>query len=183
MLEQKELIEACVKGDRKAQKELYDRYSRGMYVVCLRYAKSDQEAEDILQDSFIKVFKHLGKFRGESRLEYWIKRVVVNTALNYTRNKLYMYPMVDVEDVTQEFDYEQILSNYHFEELLKFISELPQGCRIVFNLFAIEGYSHQEIADMLDISEGTSKSQYFRAKKLLQNRISEDQVSPYEGYK
>jgi len=183
MLEQKDLIEACVRGDRKAQRELYERFSRGMYVVCLRYAKSEQEAEDILQDSFIKIFKHLGKFRGESRLEYWIKRIVINTALNYTRNKLYMYPMVDVNEVNQALDYEQILSNYHFEELLKFINDLPRGCKIVFNLFAIEGYSHHEIAEMLEISEGTSKSQYFRAKKLLQKRISEDQMARYEGYK
>jgi RNA polymerase sigma-70 factor (ECF subfamily) len=140
------------------------------------------EAEDILQESFIKVFNHINKFRGESRLEYWIKRIVVNTALNHRRSKLYMYPMVDVEEVNKQMDYEQILSRFNYEELLNMIRELPSGCRIVFNMFAIEGYSHKEIAEMLDISEGTSKSQYFRAKKLLQNKLSEDQVKNYEKF-
>jgi RNA polymerase sigma-70 factor (ECF subfamily) len=183
MSDHQELIDGCIAGDNKSQKAFYDLFSRKMYVVCLRYAKSDHEAEDVLQESFIKIFKSIGKFRGESRLEYWVKRIVINTALNHQRNKLYMYPMVDVEEVKQTFNHERIISDYHFEELLALVKELPSGCRVIFNLFGIEGYSHKEIGEMLNISEGTSKSQYSRAKKLLQQKILKDQASRYEKYR
>lgn len=184
MLDNRELIEACVKGDRVAQQNLYDLFSRRMYVVCLRYTKSQQEAEDVLQDSFIKVFKNLKGYRGDSRLDYWIKRIVINTALNSQRKKLYMYPMVDIDDVKNEFDHSKAFSNFQMEELLKMIKELPTGCQTVFNLFAIEGYSHKEIAEMLEVSEGTSKSQFARARKLLQDKIAEeDKTERYEKFK
>ena len=184
MLEYKDLIEACVKGDRLAQRNLYDIFSKRMYVICLRYTKSQQEAEDVLQESFIKIFKNLSGYRGESRLDYWIKRIVINTALNSQRKKLYMYPMVDIEDVKNEFDQSKALSNYQMEELLKMIRELPTGCQTVFNLFAIEGYSHKEIAEMLEVSEGTSKSQFARARKLLQEKIAEEEKTErYEKFK
>ena len=183
MLENKELIEACVKGDRLAQRNLYDIFSKKMYMVCLRYTKSQQEAEDVLQDSFIKIFKNLKGYRGDSRLDYWIKRIVVNTALNSKRKKLYMYPMVDIEEVKNDYDLSKTLSSFHMEELLNMIRELPTGCRTVFNLFAIEGYSHKEIAKMLDVSEGTSKSQFSRARKLLKEKIAEEEKTErYEKY-
>ena len=184
MLENKKLIEACIKGDRQAQQDLYDLFSKRMFMVCLRYTKSQQEAEDVLQDSFIKVFKNLKGYRGESRFDYWIKRIVVNTALNSQRKKLYMYPMVDIDDVKNEFDQSKSLSNFQMEELLNMIRELPTGCQTVFNLFAIEGYSHKEIADMLKVSEGTSKSQFSRARKLLQEKIAEEEkMERYERFK
>lgn len=184
MLDNRELIEACIKGDRVAQRNLYDLFSRRMYVVCLRYTKSQQEAEDVLQDSFIKVFKNLKGYRGDSRLDYWIKRIVINTALNSQRKKLYMYPMVDIDDVKNDFDHSKAFSNFQMEELLKMIKELPTGCQTVFNLFAIEGYSHKEIAEMLEVSEGTSKSQFARARKLLQDKIAEeDKTERYEKFK
>ena len=184
MHENKELIEACVKGDRLAQRNLYDIFSKRMYVVCLRYTKSQQEAEDVLQDSFIKVFKNLKGYRGESRLDYWIKRIVVNTALNSQRKKLYMYPMVDIDAVKNDFDHSKSLSSFQLEELLNMIKELPAGCQTIFNLFAIEGYSHKEIAGMLKVSEGTSKSQFSRARKLLQKKIAEiDKIERYEKIK
>lgn len=184
MLEYKELIEACVKGDRLAQRNLYDIFSKRMYVVCLRYTKSQQEAEDVLQDSFIKIFKSLKGYRGDSRLDYWIKRIVVNTALNSQRKKLYMYPMVDIDDVKNDYDHSKILSGFQMDELLNMIRELPTGCRTVFNMFAIEGYSHKEIAKMLEVSEGTSKSQFSRARKLLMEKIAEeDKTIPYEKIK
>jgi RNA polymerase sigma factor (sigma-70 family) len=184
MLEYKKLIEACVSGDRLAQRNLYDIFSKRMYVVCLRYTKSQQEAEDVLQDSFIKVFKNLKGYRGDSRLDYWIKRIVVNTALNSQRKKLYMYPMVDIDEVKNDYDHSKILASFEMEELLNMIRELPTGCRTVFNMFAIEGYSHKEIAEMLEVSEGTSKSQFFRARKLLQEKIAEeDKTVPYEKIK
>ena len=184
MLEYSEIIEACVKGDRHAQRSLYDIFSKKMFVVCLRYTKSQQEAEDILQDSFIKVFKNLKGYRGDSRLDYWIKRIFVNTALNSQRKKLYMYPMVDIEDVKSDFDLNKTLAAFGLEELLNMIKELPTGCQAVFNMFAIEGFSHKEIAKMLDVSEGTSKSQFSRARKLLKEKIAkEDKAVRYEKYK
>lgn len=184
MLEYKELIEACVKGDRLAQRNLYDLFSKRMYMVCVRYTKSQQEAEDVLQDSFIKVFKNLKGYRGDSRLDYWIKRIVVNTALNSQRKKLYMYPMVDIDDVKNDYDHSKILSSFQMEELLNMIRELPTGCRTVFNLFAIEGYSHKEIAEMLEVSEGTSKSQFARARKLLKEKIAgEEKTERYEKFR
>ncbi len=184
MLEHSELIEACVKGDRQAQKHLYSIFSKKMYVVCLRYTKSQQEAEDILQDSFIKVFKYLKGYRGDCKLDFWIKRIVINTALNARRKKLYMYPMVDIDDVKDHFDQNKSLSEFRLEELLIMIRQLPTGCQTVFNLFAIEGYSHKEIAEMLEVSEGTSKSQFARARKLLQEKIAkEDKTERYEKFR
>ncbi len=184
MLEQKDLIEACIKGDRVAQKRLYDTYAGKMYLICLRYTKSQQEAEDVLQESFIKVFKNIKSYRAESKLEYWIRRIVINTALNSQRKKLYMYPMVDVEEMKHDYDPGKSLSHFRMEDLLKMIRELPTGCQTVFNLFAIEGYGHKEIADMLGISEGTSKSQFARARKLLQEKIiKEEKAERYEKFK
>ena len=184
MLEHNELIEACIKGDRVAQKNLYDIFSKKMYMVCLRYTKSQQEAEDVLQESFIKIFKNIKSYRGESRFSYWIKRIVVNTALNSQRKKLYMYPMVDIDDVKNKAEGSKVFANFNLEELLKLIRELPTGCQTVFNLFAIEGYSHKEIAKMLEVSEGTSKSQFARARKLLQEKIAEEEkFERYERFK
>lgn len=181
MHDQKDLIERCARADRHAQKELYDLFSGRMYVICLRYTKSQPDAEDVLQEAFIKVFKNIGSFRGESRLEYWVKRVVINTALNHQRNKLYQYPMYDIEDIKQGYNYENILSEFQLEDLLKMIRSLPDGCQTVFNLYAIEGYNHKEIASMLGISEGTSKSQFSRARKLLQEKILEEKLKSYEN--
>lgn len=184
MLEHNELIEACKKGDRVAQKNLYDIFSKKMYMVCLRYTKSQQEAEDVLQESFIKIFKNLNGYRGDSRFSYWVKRIVINTALNSQRKKLYMYPMVDIDEVKNITGSNKALTDFSLEELLKLIRELPTGCQTVFNLFAIEGYSHKEIAEMLEVSEGTSKSQFARARKLLQQKIAEEEkFERYERFK
>lgn len=179
MNDEKQLIEACIKEDRKAQQCLYELYSKKMYVVCVRYSKSTQEAEDILQESFIKVFQNLGKFRKEAKLGSWIKRIVVNTALNYQRSKLYLFPMVDVANTNLHQEENFTLSNYHFKDLLKLIQKLPSGCQMVFNLYAIEGYNHKEIADMMQISEGTSKSQYSRAKTLIKDMLCKEETVSY----
>lgn len=168
MPDEKELIDGCRKGNRASQKVLYDRFCKKMMVVCLRYSKSTPEAEDILQEGFVKVFQGLEGFRQDAKLETWMTRIMVNTALNHHRKKLYLYPMVDIEeiDIPQS---EVSLSGLHFSQLLEMIQALPQGCQVVFNLFAMEGYGHKEIAAMLGISEGTSKSQYARARSLLQS--------------
>jgi len=180
MLSEQELIEGCRKGNRAFQKALYDRYCRKMLVVCLRYSKTTAEAEDILQEGFVKVFQGIKDFRQEAKLETWITRIMVNTALNVQRKKLYLYPMVDVAEINLPEE-EMSISGIHFTQLLEMIQSLPQGCQIVFNLFAIEGYSHKEIAASLGISEGTSKSQFARAKSLLQAKLLKESTY-YERY-
>lgn len=181
MLNEKELLEGCAKGDRAAQKALYERYCRKMMVICQRYAKTTAEAEDILQEGFVKVFGAIKSFRGESALGTWITRIMINTALNSQRQKLYMLPMVDLREVSLPEREEVILAQFRLEELVAIIQSLPDGCRVVFNLFAIEGYGHQEIAKMMNISEGTSKSQYNRAKSLLRTKL-EAQQQKYEEF-
>ena len=180
MLSEDELIEGCKRGSRATQKALYDRYCRKMLAVCLRYSKTTAEAEDIVQEGFVKVFQGLKDFRQESKLETWITRIMVNTALNAQRKKLYLYPMVDVTELALS-EQEVSISGMHFNQLLEMIQSLPQGCQVVFNLFAIEGYSHKEISEMLGVSEGTSKSQFARAKSLLQAKILQESTY-YDRY-
>lgn len=171
LISEDKLIKGCQKGKREYQQALYDKYCDGMYLVALRYSKMQQEAEDILQEAFIKVFKNIKNFRKDSSLAYWIKRIVVNTALNHQRSKLYLYPMVDVTELDHWSDRESIISGLNHDDLLALVRELPTGCQVIFNLFAVEGYKHHEIAKILEISEGTSKSQYSRAKTLLAEKI------------
>ncbi len=177
MQNEQKLIAGCQKGKRNAQKQLYEMYSNSMFVVSLRYAKGRLEAEDILQESFIKVFEKIKSFRGEVPLEFWIKRIVINTALNHERSKLYQYPSHDITEMDNQLpDAEVILSSYNFKELLAMVQQLPDRAQVVFNLYAIEGYQHKEIAEMLNITEGTSKSQYARAKLLLQEMIKKHET-------
>ena len=174
-----DLIRGCCNGERHAQQDLYDTYGPKMYPIALRYSKMQQEAEDILQEAFLKVFNKIKDFRKDSSLAYWIKRIVINTALNHQRSKLYLYPMVDISDLRNHHSYELTLSNFTHKELLEMIRRLPTGCQVIFNLYAIEGYKHHEIATMLEISEGTSKSQYARAKSLLKEWILESNKINY----
>jgi RNA polymerase sigma-70 factor (ECF subfamily) len=179
MLSESELVEGCCKGDRAFHKALYDRYCKKMMVVCLRYSKSTMEAEDMLQEGFVRVFQGLKGFRHDAKLETWMTRIMVNTALNHHRKKMYLYPMVDIEE--QEIGQQEIsLSGLQFSQLIEMVQSLPQGCQMVFNLYAIEGYSHKEIAGMLGVSEGTSKSQYARARMLLMNKLRNEGIyKPY----
>jgi RNA polymerase sigma-70 factor (ECF subfamily) len=174
MQSEKELVEGCSKGNRASQKALYDRYCKKMLVVCQRYSKSSQEAEDSLQEGFIKIFKSIKDFRFDSKLDTWITRIMINTALNNQRQKLYLLPMVDVTEVVLPEREDVSLSSFHLSELISMVQALPDGCRVVFNLFAIEGYSHKEIGELMGISEGTSKSQYNRAKSLLRAKIEKE---------
>ena len=166
-----QIIEGCQQDDRRMQKLLYERYQKAMFAISMRYAKSDLEAEDILQEAFIKVFQNITAFRSDCTLGYWIKRIVINTALNHQRSKLYLYPMVDVDETHEKSDNDYTLADFQYKELVALLQELPGGCQMIFNLYAIEGYKHHEIAKMLNISVGTSKSQYARAKNLLKDRI------------
>lgn len=182
MLNEKQIIRGCCEGDRATQCELYNCYSTTMLMVCMRYSKNRDDAEDILQEAFIKIFKSIKNFRGQSTLGYWIKKIVVNTALNHQRSKLYLFPMVELNDISYSSGNDQIIANCSLEELLKMIQALPIGCQVIFNLYAIEGYKHREIALMLDISPGTSKSQFSRARTLLQQMISQANNINYEKY-
>lgn len=177
-----QLIKNCIAGNRKSQKRLYDMFASKMMVVSYRYSKSKMEAEDILQEAFIKVFKNLEGLRDYSNIGGWVKRIVINTALNYQRSKLYLYPMVDVSDLKMMDETHSDLANYHFKELIKMIQELPLGCQVIFNLYAIEGYTHKEIAEKLQVSEGTSKSQYARARFLLQQKLEEVRLKSNERF-
>ena len=167
-----ELIEGCLRGQQLAQKQLYDKYAARMMSVCLRYAQTTFEAEDVLQEGFLTVFRTLGSFRRECPLEFWIRRVMINAALRQHRRNA---PLVAVSDgeypetlASEEFTF----SSYAYAELLAVVQELAPRYRLVFNLYAIEGYTHKEIGELLSISEGTSKSQYSRARVVLQTKLA-----------
>jgi RNA polymerase sigma-70 factor (ECF subfamily) len=178
---EEKLIELCAKGNGTAQRLLYERFYKKMYVVALRYSKTTFEAEDILQESFVKIFGAIENFKKDSTLDYWIKRIVINTALKQNRRILDKMHMDDVDDMVEEPASEVFADqSYDFKELLAIIQQLSPGYQAVFNLYAIEGYKHHEIAEMLGISEGTSKSQYARAKALIQKMLAKDEEKVYE---
>ena len=171
MSEESDLIEGCIRGDRKLQYELYERFSPKMYGVCLRYAANSEEAEDILQEGFIKVFKKIGSFRGDGSFEGWIRRIFVNTAIEHFRKKSYLQPITEQEESSIEGKYVSVLDSLAEKDIIKLIQQLSPGYRTVFNMYVIEGYTHKQIADILKISEGTSKSQLSRAKLILQDLV------------
>jgi RNA polymerase sigma factor (sigma-70 family) len=174
--DEEELISKCRKYDRHAQKELYEKYASKMYTLCLRYVKDEAEAEDITISSFVKVLDRIDQFKGEGSFEGWIRRIVVNESLTYIRRNKSMYLEVDIEKADREPNYGSLDNQLEAEDLLKLIQQLPTGYRTVFNLYAIEGYSHKEIAKELSISENTSKSQLSRARSLLQKQLLETEA-------
>ncbi len=166
-----QLIRACLKQDLPAQKLLYERFASTMLFVCLRYVQNRQEAEDLMIKGFTKVFKKLHQFKSEGSFQAWVRRIMVNECLGYLRSNKSMYLEVELESAEMEPDYALLLQNLEVEDLMKMIEQLPPGYRTVFNLFALEGYSHHEIAQMLHISVSTSKSQLSRGRKLLQHYL------------
>jgi RNA polymerase sigma factor (sigma-70 family) len=166
-----DLLVKCRDNDRKAQYELYNKYSGKMYFVCLRYAEDSDQAQDILQDGFIKVFKNLDKFRGEGSFEGWIRRIFVNTAIEYIRRKIDIKSISETHEESIETKEVNGLNKLAADDIFKVIQTLPTGYKSVFNMYEIEGYSHKEIAEMLGISEGTSKSQLSRAKQMLKKEL------------
>lgn len=166
-----DLINGCMRGDRRMQEELYGRFSPRMYAVCLRYAGNTEEAEDILQEGFIKVFKKLDSFRSEGSFEGWVRRIFVNTAIEHFRRKRYLMPVTEKEENTIEGKFTSVLDELGAKDIMALVQELSPGYRTVFNMYVVEGYTHKEIADMLGISEGTSKSQLSRAKVILQDMV------------
>lgn len=169
----RELADRCIAGDRSAHEKLWKLYSGKMYTVCKRYFERDEEAQDALQDGFIRVFKNLEQWHGEGPLGAWIRRVVVNTSLNLLKSRARMGVRLQVDQLVDlaENDFDAI-GRLNEEDLINLIRHMPEGYRTVFNLFAIEGYAHQEIAHMLDISENTSKTQYHKAKGWLKSRLT-----------
>lgn len=173
------IIKNCLKNNVKAQGKLYRTYAPKMYGICLRFAKNHQEAEDILQEGFIKVFANLKTFRNEGVFEAWIRRIMINTAINFYKRKYPAFQDIDFERWrNRRFD-EDIVAGLSYNELMECIHQLPNGYRLVFNLNAIEGYTHKEISEKLNISINTSKSQLSRARKTLQNIISKNHKLSY----
>jgi len=173
MMNDQEIIEGCARHERKAQKLLYEKYSRLLMGVCLRYARDKAEAEDILQDSFLKIFFRIKDFSGTGSFVGWLRKVVVNTAItNYHMSLKYRYH-VDIEEYVTAESGESGFEEDFFtsDELFRVLNELPGGYRMVFNLYAVEGYKHKEIAGMLGIDTNTSKSQYSRAKAVIRDKL------------
>jgi RNA polymerase sigma-70 factor (ECF subfamily) len=166
-----DLLEGCRREERRTQELLYKVLASRMLGVCMRYAKDQFEAEDILQIGFVKVFKKVGEFRGDGSFEGWIRRIMVNTAIESYRKNQRMMNVVDIDEV---FDAPQVtfdMNGLEVKDLMNLIQSLSPGYKLVFNLYAIEGYSHKEIADQLGITEGASKSQLSRARAILKEKI------------
>ena len=175
---EEQIIEGCINGDARAQKHLYEKYVNKMMGVCLRYSKDYEEAQDVLQDGFVKVFEKLKSYKGAGSLEGWVRRIFVNTAIDNHRKTKQQRQNIDLDSVDYQISSEGwIIERLSANDLLKIVQILPDGYRMVFNLYAIEGYSHKEIADQLDISVNTSKSQYSRAKSHLRKLIEEAEIS------
>ena len=170
--EEKLLIAGCKKNESWARKKLYELYAPAMLGVCIRYTNDYEKAKDILHEGFIKIFTKINTYSGEGSLGGWMRRIFVTTALEFLRENHFRGYM-DIVDYEEKIETGEIsaVEKLSAEEILKCISELPKGCQLVFNMFAIEGYSHAEIAKMLNIKEGTSRSQFAHAKLLLQNKI------------
>lgn len=170
--EEERIIAGCLARDRTCQAQLYEFYSPKMIIVCYRYAKNKEEAEEILQDGFILVFRCISQFKNEGSFEGWIKRIMINCSLRWYRNQLHLHPVVSLEgsDIDKAGG-EEIIMSLAAKELLGLVQRLPAACRIVFNLFVIEGMKHREIAALLNISEGTCKSNLSDAREILKKSI------------
>lgn len=170
--QEQDLIDGCIHGDRYCQKQLYETHAGKLYAICLRYTKCPEEAKDALQEGFIKIYTNLQHFRGSGAFEGWMRRIMVNCILERFRKEKPLFchqdAVAEMEDPTSSHS---VIDKLAAEDLVEMINDLAPGYRVIFNLYAVEGYSHKEIAKKLDISEGTSKSQLARARKILQERI------------
>lgn len=170
----KALIQDCIDGDRHSQNKLYEQYAPKMFAVCMRYSKSREEAEDILQDGFVQVFRSLHSFKFAGSFEGWIRKIMVYTAIANYKAKLKMHAVINIEEMENVamINNEDIIGQLGKKELLKMVQSLPPAYRMVFNLYVFEGLKHREIAGQLGISEGTSKSNFFDAKAILQKAVA-----------
>ncbi len=171
------IVAGCMRHEPLAQRRLYELFAPKMMALCYRYAQHRDEAEDMLQEGFIKIFQNIEKYNNQGSLEGWIRRIIVNTAIDIIRHNKALQLVSPLNDnISENTVDDNIVDTLEVEYLLKIIQDLPDGYRIVFNMFAIEGYSHAEIADLLHVNESTSRSQFTRAKALLKKRIHEDSL-------
>jgi len=173
-----DIIKGCVAGKPEAQETLYKKYSSKLFGISLRYTKDYSAAEDVLQEGFMKIFTNISSYKGTGSFEGWMRRVLINTALERFRKHFQMYPITDVNESDSSFNYDNVLNDISVKDLLNLIQELPPAYRMVFNLYAIDGYSHKEIGNILNISIGTSKSNLSRARKLLQLKVNKHFILP-----
>jgi RNA polymerase sigma-70 factor (ECF subfamily) len=173
-LDLQQIIDGCIRGNSRSQQALYNMFADEMFAVCIYYSPTRDEAEDTLHEGFLKVFQNIAGFKGSGSLKGWIRRILINTALEKYRRKNLMY-VTDGDDISryQDSDREDIISNITADDLIQLIQELSPQYRMVFNLYALEGFSHKEIAEKLSISEGTSKSNLARARLILQKKVKE----------
>ena len=174
-----EIIKGCLAGNSSEQRSLYKRFAGKMLLVCMRYIKNKDEAEDVLQEGFMLVFQKLSQFKAEGSFEGWIRKIMVNKSIEHLRKSSLIHPMVDIEETENDFiSADDIMSSFASKDLLNIIQELPPACRIVFNLYAFEGLKHREIAEQLGISEGTSKSNLSDARAILKKKIRPSIITP-----
>ncbi len=173
LFSEEEILKGCKANKRKYQEILYRTYAKKMYGICLSYAGDRELAQDMLQDSFIKIFDKIKEYRMEGSLEGWIRRIVTNTAIDHIRQRGRIQNYItDKEEIKDEVNESNALQDLQTQDVLDQVARLPDGARLVFNLYALEGYTHKEIAEKLEISEGTSKSQFNRARKILMSRLN-----------
>jgi RNA polymerase sigma factor (sigma-70 family) len=180
-----DIFERCKKEDAKAQRILYDIFSGKLMGLCRRYTRSRDEAQDILQEAFIRIFTHFHQLKSSDKMESWMKSIAVRTAINYYhKRKGHGLLFTNIETISYEPPAnEESIASFTDEYLISLVNGLPDGCRIIFNMFAIEGYSHGEIAEMLHISEGTSRSQFHHAKYLLKEKLNcQNLIHYYEKF-
>lgn len=171
-----DLVKALQNGDAKAQRLFYDRYAGPMLGTCLRYLKNDMDAEEVMINGFMKVYQNVGRFENKGSFEGWVRRIIVNEALQHLRKKEPLHLAIEKEHNYLAAETATADSDMSAEEMMEMLHDLPAGYRAVFNLYAIEGYSHKEIAEMLNISEGTSKSQLSKARAMLQRMLAQQGV-------
>lgn len=177
----REIVEGCQEGNAKDQRLLFDHFSRKVKAICLRYAGSEEDAEDIFQESFITIFEKIHTLKEFNKINAWVKKVTINKALRYHEKKKSQSFRISVENYREnEIEENEIIQAISIQELLELIRQLPDGYRLVFNLFVIEGYGHREIAKMLKIKEVTSRSQLFKAKQLLRKMLKAVGIDRYE---
>lgn len=179
LIDEKALVKACLEGEIKAQRCFYECFASKMMGVCWRFAKSREEAEDLLQEGFFKVFCDLSQFRGEGSLEGWVRQVIVNVALQHVRKrKIIFQTNLEIEELSlEDRSHEQMFQQFEIQDLLKMLHKLSEGCRVIFNLYVLEGFTHKEIAEQLNITTGTSKSQLAKSRALLKKEIEKQKIS------
>lgn len=175
-LDEDQLVEGCLQGGRKYQKLLYEHFYGSMMVVCMRYSNDREEARDILHEGFMKVFTNLDKFKRGTNLGAWVRRIMINTAIDHYRRIAKLPTLVEINQAVHEVDMSDVVSDMSAAEILAMVQRLSPAYRTVFNLYVIEGYSHKEVGDMLGISEGTSKSNLAKARGKLQAMIQRSRI-------